>query len=162
MFLWPHYQKLSRVVESIILDNYKQILKNIIYLNYHNIKVSTQHAAQMTVLKEAGLSIKQIIQKFDGTYSRATVYWYAGKKLGQSPTQDRRRNNRGRGKVLSSRDERSILRAIPRQREKVGRFTSPRLAMEAGVSGRVSNRTVRRCMNKAGFGYFVSGKKGPR
>ena len=57
-------------------------------------------------------------------------------------------------------DRRAILRAIPKLRKSCGSFTSPRVGLEAGVEFKVSNRTVRRILNEAGYHYFQSHKKG--
>ena len=59
-------------------------------------KVPTIHAAQMAAMKQAGFYLRDIVSKFNGMYSRV---------------KNRHKVNKGRKKVLSSRDEKSILRA---------------------------------------------------
>lgn len=122
-------------------------------------KVTVEHSAQMAAMREAGIPIPDIVKTFD-SYSQATVYRHCKIRLGQPTRSDRRVNNKGRPRKLSDRDERRILRAIPELRRTEGSFTSKRIASEAGLSGSVSNKTIRRCLNKHGYGYRQSRKKG--
>ena len=121
-------------------------------------KVSVEHSAQMAALKEVGKPMRDI-QKLFPMYSKATIYRHANKKLGQPSRIDRRKFNKGRPVKLTERDRRSILRAIPQLRESDGSFSSKRVATHTNLLN-VSNRTIRRCMNKAGYGYYQSRKKG--
>ena len=123
-------------------------------------KVTVEHSAQMAALKEANVKKREIVRRFRHLYSRATIYRHAAIELGQPSRAGRRAFNRGRPPKMSRRDKRNVLRAIPRLRRTLGSFTSLRVAMEARLSGRVSSRTVRRCLNNSGFGYFVTRKKG--
>lgn len=123
-------------------------------------KVTVEHSAQMAALKDANVKMREIVRRFRHLYSRATIYRHAAIELGQPSRVDQRAFNKGRPPKMTKRDKRNVLRAIPRLRRTVGSFTSPRVAMEAGLSGRVSSRTVRRCLNISGFGYFVTRKKG--
>ena len=80
--------------------------------------------------------------------------------LGKEASFDARRNNRGRPKIFSMQNRRAILRVIPKLRKSCGSFTSPRVGLEAGVEIKVSNRTVRRVLNEAGYYHFQSRTKG--
>ena len=123
-------------------------------------KVTVEHSAQMAAMKEAGIPISKIVKKFENLYSRAAVYRHANIRLGQPSRSDRRVNNKGRPRKLTERDERRILRSIPELRRTEGSFTSKRIASHSGLSASASNRTVRRCLNKHGYGYRQSRKKG--
>ena len=123
-------------------------------------KVLMVHSARMAAMRECGMSIKSIRERFP-MYSRATIFRHANKVLdSQLPPTDRRSTNQGRHRKLSIRDERKILRAIPRLRELEGGFTSRRVAVFCGLDRRVSNRTIRRVLQRAGYKYCQSRKKG--
>lgn len=121
-------------------------------------KVTVEHSAQMAALKEIGKPIPEIVKMFP-MYSRATIYRHANRRLGQPSRSDKRKINKGRPAKLSERDRRKIIRAIPALRKTDGSFSSRRVAVHAGVR-HVSNRTIRRCLNKGGYGYYQSRKKG--
>ena len=123
-------------------------------------KVTVEHSAQMAAMREAGIPVSKIVMKFENLYSRATVYRHSSIRLGQPARADRRVNNKGRPRKLSERDEHRVLRAIPELRRSEGSFTSRRIASQAGLAANVSNRTIRRCLNKNGYGYRQSRKKG--
>ena len=73
---------------------------------------------------------------------------------------DRRKNNKGRPGLLTSRDKRNLLSTLQKLRDTHGpSFNSRKLAVEAGVL-HVSNRTVRRYLNKEEYGYHQLRKKG--
>ena len=55
---------------------------------------------------------------------------------------DKRKVNHTRPPKLYAPDQREILRSVPELQKPVGSFTSPRIALKAGVSPNVSNRTV--------------------
>lgn len=122
-------------------------------------KVTVKHSAEMASLREVGKSLPEIVKMYP-MYSRATVYRHANQALGQEAREDKRKNNPGRPSKITARDERRILRAIPRLRESEGSFSSPRIGVAANVAERMSNRTIRRCLNKHGYGYFRMRKKG--
>ena len=123
-------------------------------------KVTVEHSAQMAAMREAGIPVSKIVEKFEDSYSRATVYRHSSIRLGQPARADRRVNNKGRPRKLSERDERRVLRSIPELRRSEGSFTSRRVATHAGLAPNISNRTIRRCLNKHGYGYRQSRKKG--
>ena len=121
-------------------------------------KVTVEHSAQMVALREVGESIPSIVKKFP-MYSRATIYRHCCKKVGQLSRVNKSTRNAGRPPKLSTRDKRKILRSIPQLRNLEGSFSSRRVATHAGITN-VSNRTVRRCLNNAGYGFYQSRKKG--
>ena len=122
-------------------------------------KVTLEHSSQMAAMREAGVPMFKILEKFENLYSRASIYRHSNIPLGQPLRADRRKSNRGRPPKLSERDQRHILRSIPDLRKSDGSFTSKRIAVHSGIT-HASNRTVRRCLNKNGYSYLQSRKKG--
>ena len=121
--------------------------------------VTVQHSVEMaTLYQTGGVTGARLLNMFP-QYSKATIYRHAKKPLNRT-NQDARKQNKGRLAMLTSRDRRQILRCIPKLRESEASFTSRRVAVEAGVERKVSNRTVRRVMNEEGNGYLRSRKKG--
>ncbi len=106
---------------------------------------------------DKGLTVKEIAAKYP-EYSRATVYRHC-KKIITAVEADNRKSNAGRPRLLTEREGRSIIRNVTRLREVSGRFSARRLKIEAGVSN-VSDRTVRRLLNRHGYFYLQSRKKG--
>lgn len=121
-------------------------------------KVTVAHSAQIAAMSHCGASIQEISKHF--TYSRATIYRHMRQVLGSKPMSDKRKMNTGRPRRLSIRDERRILRAIPRLRKLEGGFSSKRIAIFAGIDPSVSSRTICRVLNKHGFGFYQTRKKG--
>ena len=67
----------------------------------------------------------------------------------------------GRPRKLSLRDERSILQTSSSLRHVEGNFTSIRLMARAGISLKhVSNRTIRRFLQREGYYFLQARKKG--
>ena len=125
-----------------------------------NMKVTTRHSADMAAFhQKAGVSVKTLIQMFP-QYGQATIYRHAKRDITAEPPIDRRKRNKGRPPKASVRDIRSIIRAVPKLRNTDGTFASPRVAVEAGVERKFSSRTLRRVLNKAGYGYRQSREKG--
>ena len=74
--------------------------------------------------------------------------------------QERRKYNKGRQPKLNSRDERKIIREIPRLREQFGdTFTAKKVKYTSGLTD-ASERTVRRCLNKHKYLYCTKRRKG--
>ena len=121
-------------------------------------KMNPFHAAQIQVLKRSGVVGQALLKKFP-QYSRSTIYEWAAKPLNNEVLVDRRKFNKGRPCKLSDQDERSIVRSIGKLRESDGHFTSKRVQVESAVN-HVTNRTVRNCMNRNGYKYLRSRKKG--
>ena len=92
-------------------------------------------------------------------YCKAAIYKHARKPISDEPVFDKRKNNKRRPAKLSVQDKRNIVRSVSSLRIKVGSFTSKRIQLESGVS-HVSNRTIRNHLNKKGYHYLQSRKKG--
>ena len=73
---------------------------------------------------------------------------------------DKRRQNKGRPRKLTLRDERSIIRTVHKLRNESVSFSSKRIKTAANVPEDVSCRSVRRFLNKKGYGYTQARKKG--
>lgn len=69
--------------------------------------------------------------------------------------------SKGRPRKLSTRQGRTIIRALYKLRKTEGNFTVKRIMREAGLSeGEVSVRTVSRFLNRKGYYSLVARKKG--
>ena len=124
------------------------------------VAVTVRHSAEMACIHQvAGMKGRDVVKMFP-QYSAASVYRHCVKPIGEYPPVDKRKFNRGRPSKLTLQDKRAILRAIPKLRATDGSFTAPRVAMEAGVAGKVHMRTVTRELNKGGYNYRRSRKKG--
>ena len=92
-------------------------------------------------------------------YCKAAIYKHAKKPINVEPVFDKRKTNKGRPTKLSVQNKRSIVRSVSSLRIKVGSFASKRIQLESGVS-HVSNRAIRNHLNKKGYHYLQSRKKG--
>ena len=129
-----------------------------IYTDMNRNKVTLQDSADIVAHYKVGIRGKELLKLFP-QYSKSTVYEHAKRKVGESRI-DKRHGNKGRPPKLDARDKRLILRQIPILRKEYGSFTSKRVQVESGLTDKVSNRTVRRCLNGNGYGYRRSRKKG--
>ena len=123
-------------------------------------QVTVRHSAEIAILfQKAGVSGKKLLEMFP-QYSKATIYRHAKKPIGEAAAHDKRKDNKGRPSKLTPKDKRRILRSVQTLRATDGSFTSPRIAVEAGVESKVSNRTIRRVLKDDGYSYLRSRKKG--
>ena len=107
----------------------------------------------------AGLRGKELLSKFPG-YSKATIYRHAKAPIGKVKI-DKRKENKGRPRKLSSADVRHIGRTVLNLRRTVGSFTSRRVQVAVGIPVTdVSNRTIRRAMASQKFEYGRARRKG--
>ena len=94
-------------------------------------------------------------------FARRSVSHHAKKPIpaNDNAVFDRHKYNPGHPRKVSERDERKILRMIPKLCKNIGNcFTSGKIKTEAGVS-HISNRTVRHYLNKHGYYFRHSRKK---
>ena len=123
-------------------------------------QITVRHSAEISVLfQHAGVRGKKLLQMFP-QYSRSTIYRHAKKNISSNAPIDNRKTNKGCPSKLTSKDIRNIKRAVMRLREREGSFTAPQIAAEAGLFGKVSQSTIRRVLNKSGYFYLQSRKKG--
>ena len=89
-------------------------------------------------------------------YCKAAIYKHVKKIINGEKVSDDRSLNKGRPRKI-----RSILRTVKRLRKQEGSFTSRRIQIDSGIdSNVVSNRSVRRCLNRHSIYYLQSRKKG--
>ena len=106
-----------------------------------------------------GIKGEKLLKMFKG-YSKSVIYKHCKKPLEGELKEDKRVGSGiGRPSKLSRLDRRNISKAINTSRERYGSFTSKRVQVEAGLE-HLSNRTVRRAMNKESYGYLHTRKKG--
>lgn len=115
-------------------------------------------AYTLLLLKERYLSVKEISKKVN--VSIATIY--RCKKEGMKDLKPLAKRNRGgRPKKLTNREERIILREIPKLRDQEGNFYANRLMERVGLNPKmVSSRTIRRFLKRKGYKYIQARKKG--
>ena len=97
--------------------------------------------------------------KMFSKYSHSSIYRHAAKAFG-SEEGEKRKLNPEQPQKLTDRDERAIIREIPKLRESVASFTTKRLKVTAGIDETVCDETVRRTFKKFGYGYYHLRKKG--
>jgi hypothetical protein len=115
------------------------------------------HLYMRALHQEANLTIKQIHSRFP-QYALRSIYRHA-KRTDKVDRHDGRHNNKGRPRKLSVRDERAIVRTLKSLRSETSSFTAPRIQQEAELE-HVCTRTVRRVLQKHGYRYLQSRKKG--
>ena len=120
--------------------------------------MSIELSCQIRVLFQVSGVRGKALYKMFPQYSRSCIYDHAAKPINGEPTFDKRKYNKGVKKV-SLHDERNVLRTLQKLRVTDGSFTSQRIQLDSGVSSKC-NRTVRRVLNKNGYGYYQSRKKG--
>ena len=108
--------------------------------------------------QDANVKGRALLRRFP-QYSKASIYRHACKPIEEDPI-DHRHSNKGRPPVLDDRDKRAILREMPKLRSNRGAFTVKKLMNECGIVDQASRRTVSRFLNKRGYRYLHSRKKG--
>ena len=122
--------------------------------------VAIRHSAEMAALHQVSKLPVKTIQGMFPQYSLATIYRHAKKTIGADSPIKKSKLNRGRPRKLTERQVRDVLRTVKKLRNSEGSFASPRVEVLAGLSGTVSNRTIRRTLNRAGYKYLTTRKKG--
>lgn len=125
-----------------------------------NIKISNEMSIYLRFLHhEKNMSCMQIKQRFP-KYALRSIHRHCKKLLPvDQPVVDKRKQNKGRPRKLTSRDERNVVRAISKLRKKQAAFTAKKIREEAGIV-HASTRTVCRMLNKHGYHYCQARKKG--
>ena len=122
-------------------------------------KVNVEHSAEIRALyKYGGVRGKELLKLFP-QYSKSSIYAHVNRIVGSEGFLDKRKYNKGK-KKLTVRQERNILRTVHTLRRTDGTFTSPRIQLQSGIGQSVSNRTVRRVLNKNGYNYRQTRRKG--
>ena len=105
----------------------------------------------------SGVSITELTNIFK-SYSRRTIQRHAKKAIGEKAK--KKTSSKGRPRKVTDQDRRAILRCMKALRRTDGaNFTSGRIKVAAGVE-HLSNRTVRRVLNQAGYRYLQARRKG--
>lgn len=123
-------------------------------------QVNVRHSCEISALHQhANVSLKEL-KKIFPQYSQASLYRHAKRKIGAELTVPPLKTKKGRPKKLCAEEHQKIITSLHVLRETDGSFTSPRVAVKAGVATKVSTRTVRRVLNKSGYGYYNTRRKG--
>ncbi len=103
-----------------------------------------------------GMSTRDIAKECG--VSNATVSWIA--KMSNRPVKVPS-GRLGRPRKINKRTERHIIRTLKKVRSTTGgNFSSKKVAVEANLSPTISNRTVRRVLNRNSFHWLQARKKG--
>ena len=103
------------------------------------------------------VALKKLVKLYK-EYSVTSIFRHANKPTGQV-VDDRRKYNPGQPKKLSARDEKKIMNTLLTLRRTGKSFNSKRIQADSGKM-HASNRTIRRTLNKHGYFYLQSRKKG--
>lgn len=122
-------------------------------------KISPEKRAYIAYLsQDKDFKVKDICKKTG--ISRATVHRIKQDKncLGK---RKKAINKGGRPRKLSARDERNIIRAVKKLRRTRGNYSTREIMSTSGIDpSEISERTVRRYLNKNGYFSLQSRKKG--
>ena len=113
------------------------------------------------LVKFKGMCTKKILDEVK--ISRSSLYRIVRAQTLNGQCQDGvvRKKVTGRPRKLSHREERLLLRSIPKLRKSDGKFTIKRLMQKAGVDiARVSTKTVQRFLHREGYQYLHARQKG--
>lgn len=126
-----------------------------------NKKIPLEVSVRLRYLhQDKGIKICELVKRKEFcAYSKSNVYVHAKKQI-HDVKEDKRKENRGRPKLITERDERNIIRCIDTLRQQEGSFSTRRLRVEAGVDKTISDTTVRRCLNRNGYNYLQARRKG--
>lgn len=92
-------------------------------------------------------------------YPKTTLYRHAKRPLSED-VHDKRKQNKGRKRLISKRDQNAIKRNISNLRSTTGTFSSVDLQNAVGLSEKMSNSTFRRTMHKLGYKWRNTRRKG--
>ena len=109
--------------------------------------------------QHGGMKFSHIVKQYT-QFAERSIYRHCKKEVNPGLMQDRRKYNKGRPPKQNSRDERKIIREIPRLGEQFGdSFTVKRVKYVSGLTD-VSEGTIRRCLNKHKYPYCTKRRKG--
>lgn len=119
------------------------------------VETSPEVKAEVKLLNEYTLlSASEIAKKCN--ISRASVY-----RIVTGTKRFKRKKSTGRRRKLSKKDERQIKRTLLKLRHTDGTVSCSRILAESGIdSSRISIWTGRRTLNRLGYRFLVSRKKG--
>jgi len=102
-----------------------------------------------------GVPIRQLAKQHS-QYSLATIFRHCRQQMDKKYVVKRG----GRPSKITERDKRQLVRTLHRLRQVDGSCTSKSIQLNAGLSIRVANRTVRRHLNLLGYKYRQTRRKG--
>ena len=109
--------------------------------------------------QDKGETLPQLMQRYP-QYSRTTIYSHSRLPIGENIV-DRRHSNKGRPAKLTPQDVRKLSSSLKKLRENFGNFTSKDVQRDVGIKEQeISNRIVRRALQKEGYSYTQCRKKG--
>ena len=122
-------------------------------------KIPLEVSIYLRYLHQDGkVSGQELVKRFP-QYSERSIYRHASLPLGVK-VDDKRKQNKGRPRAVNKRGIRHVLSTLKQlRRTEQGVFTSVHLQESAGLSN-VCNRTIRRILNREGYGYHQCRKKG--
>ena len=147
-----HGKKYNKIILTIIFIEKEKMPKQ---------KITADAIFKLQKWKRSGVTVSEIIKmnlKCLRGVSKTTIYRYAVSGSGEQ-------KSRGSGQPLGRKpkvtehDKRQIKKAISKLRRTSLSFTVAALQREAGL-GHLELSTVRKHMNKLGYGSFVARKKG--
>ena len=110
--------------------------------------------------QDKGLRGKELLRLYP-EFSRTSIYRHVSKSLSSEVFEDGRKQNKGRPKKLTIREERSVLRQITVLRERVGSFSARTLKLEAGIKeSQVCDDTIRNLLKANGYEFLQVRRKG--
>lgn len=123
-------------------------------------KISDQDLAYLRyAIEDKHLSPKYIMSKLKiskSSYFRLRNEFQKGKSRTSSG-----KNKGGRPRKVDARTERALIRELAKLRRQEGQFTSKRLMEATNIDRQnISDRTVRRVLNRHGYKYLQARKKG--
>ena len=124
--------------------------------HYKKINVKTSMLLR-ALHQEAGVSCPELVKRYP-QFSERSIYRHA-KSTSDTMASDKRKNNKGRPKKLTLRDERNIIRTLHKLREERASFTARCIQDETKLH-HVSLKSIYRVLRKHGYRYRQSRKKG--
>ncbi len=111
--------------------------------------------------QDKGLCVKELVKRYPA-YARTSISRHAKKPIGNAKADGRVGNkNAGRKPKLSERDVRRLEQSLHKLRDEIGPVHSTSIEEHAGFQfENVSNRTIRRALNKKGYDFTQCRKKG--
>ena len=110
--------------------------------------------------QELGETLNRL-QELYPQYKRTTIYRHMKKPMAEVSERDRPGGSGGRPRKGSARDKRKLVNALMKLRETEGNFSATDIQREAGIpESQMSNRTVRRYLNKMGYRVSQCRRKG--
>lgn len=110
--------------------------------------------------QELGETLKRLTELYP-QYTKTTIHRHMKKPMAEVSGRDKTGGNGGRPSKGDERDKRKLVSALMKLRETEGNFSATDIQREAGIpEDQMSNRTVRRYLNKMGYRVTQCRRKG--